>query len=389
MSGQKCSALIITVCEYCGKLGAELDSIRSFTPVSSKKQKQMSSNDKPSKPIETNNQQSNKFTSNYTFTPKRSQIQKSPETNNTFEIASVLAAGAGLTAVSKAFSRIFGYPLDRIVEVWQCEKSLHHKSPDNLGPYKGYIDVAKRLYKTESLFGLWRGFGVELVKQFPVALTAVIAPISTDYIAYRAKPWNLTDNPVKNEAYTKLGLSLLIGGISSVLVYPFSCLRLQVSSDLGLETRQYSSGRDAFMKILRRDGIKGFFRGFPMTIFGAPVYRGVYFGLYNLMSSMGRISEIYVKFLLAQAIVITASMAAFPFQVAMHRTMLQSSLEMGQRQYTSSFDALIKIPREEGIRALYRGFLYRLLSGVGSAAFLVFYDTFVREQIFGKGRGSR
>ena len=75
---------------------------------------------------------------------------------------------------------------------------------------------------------------------------------------------------------------------------------------------------------------------------------------------------------MAQSVTITAGILSYPFDTI--RVRLQADAARDKPMYTNTFDCIKKIMAKEGIRAFYRGALFRVVEGTGGAFVLVLYD---------------
>jgi solute carrier family 25 (adenine nucleotide translocator) protein 4/5/6/31 len=92
-------------------------------------------------------------------------------------------------------------------------------------------------------------------------------------------------DPKKDKAQYFLR-SLLSGGIagsfSLVFVYPLDFARTRLGADIGKSEaeRQFNGLFDCCKKIVQKDGIKGLYQGFSVSVLGIFTYRAFYFGYF-------------------------------------------------------------------------------------------------------------
>ncbi len=78
--------------------------------------------------------------------------------------------------------------------------------------------------------------------------------------------------------------SLLSGGLagsfSLIFVYPLDFARTRLGADIGKSAsdRQFNGLFDCCGKIITKDGIKGLYQGFGVSVIGIFTYRAFYFG---------------------------------------------------------------------------------------------------------------
>ena len=85
------------------------------------------------------------------------------------------------------------------------------------------------------------------------------------------------------------------GASSTFFVYSLDFARTRLANDAkavaktpgaGQGARQFNGILDVYKKTLASDGIAGLYRGFVPSVAGIIVYRGLYFGLYDSLSTL-------------------------------------------------------------------------------------------------------
>jgi len=106
------------------------------------------------------------------------------------------------------------------------------------------------------------------------------------------------------------------------------------------------------------------------------MYRGVYFGGYDTAkkSLLTPDSYIITKFLVAQVITSLSGLASYPLDTVRRRLMMQSGRAKGEVMYTGTVDCFIKIAKNEGRKAFFKGALSNIIRGAGGSLVLVMYD---------------
>jgi len=106
----------------------------------------------------------------------------------------------------------------------------------------------------------------------------------------------------KSEGYWKwFGGNLASGGAagasSLLFVYSLDYARTRLANDAksakGGGARQFNGLLDVYKKTLASDGLAGLYRGFVPSVVGIIVYRGLYFGLYDSLSSSHLLLYVY------------------------------------------------------------------------------------------------
>merc|ERR1711988_1299202 len=119
--------------------------------------------------------------------------------------------------------------------------------------------------------------------------------------------------------------------------------------------------------------------GFGVSVIGIIPYRGVYFGMYDSLASINPYKNdsgligLASKFAIAQATAITAGYASYPFDTIRRRLQMQSEKPVEEWLYKGTMDCFVKIAKEEGMGAMFKGAGANALRTVGSALVLVLY----------------
>lgn len=168
------------------------------------------------------------------------------------------------------------------------------------------------------------------------------------------------------------------GCTTLIIIYPLDIAHTRLAADVGkTEARQFRGIYHFLSSILKKDGIRGIYRGLPASLHGMVIHRGLYFGGFDTIKEM--LSEeskpelaLWKRWVVAQAVTTSAGLLSYPLDTVRRRMMMQSGLE--QPMYRSTLDCWRKIYRTEGVASFYRGALSNTFRGTGAAAILVLYD---------------
>lgn len=169
--------------------------------------------------------------------------------------------------------------------------------------------------------------------------------------------------PVKKRpAYLQYVFGGSAGMGATVFVQPLDLVktRLQISGQGG-STKEYTSTFDAFSKIIRREGITSLYKGLSAGLLRQATYTttrlGVYTGLNDYYkTNTGKTPNIFVSMGLGVMAGITGSFVGNPAEISLIRMTADGRLPLDQRRnYTSVFNAMARIIREEGLLTLWRG----------------------------------
>jgi len=163
-----------------------------------------------------------------------------------------------------------------------------------------------------------------------------------------------------NSFAASLGSGALAGTISSTVAQPFYLVkvRLQVASSAHAigEQHSYSSLRDGFRSVVRRDGILGLWKGLDGMVLRSVVASSVQLATYNEAKTWlaGRLGvgdqPLVISFLASLTAGLAITTAMEPFDVAATRLCNQRDAT-----YSGVIDCLSKTFKAEGILGLYKG----------------------------------
>jgi solute carrier family 25 (mitochondrial adenine nucleotide translocator), member 4/5/6/31 len=283
-----------------------------------------------------------------------------------------------IPVVAGAVSCTAAAPMSRIRLLLQTQGELVRNGVLER-PYRGIIDCVRRTIRHDGVRALWRGNIAHILK--------VCVPTTTvSFAAAEAmRPYIGGQVTAESHGYAALlGANLLrgtiAGGVSLGLVYNIDYVYTRLATDIKplnnkavVGARRFLNIRDVYRQTWNTDGIKGFHRGFLMSIAGIMLYRGLYFGLFDFAKPilLDEHSSILSTFALGYGVTLTAGTAAYPMNVAVRRMMLTSA---GGKPYRGGIDCLLYILKQEGIRGWYRGGFFTILTGLFGAAALATFD---------------
>lgn len=164
-----------------------------------------------------------------------------------------------------------------------------------------------------------------------------------------------------------MGIKFLFGGSAGIgatlVVQPLDLVknRLQLSGADG-KSKLYKGTGDAIMKILKSEGISGMYTGLSAGILRQATYTTTRLGVFNIlldrMSTDGQPPNFFMKAAIGMTAGACGAFVGTPAEVALIRMTADGRLPPAERRgYTSAFNALARITREEGLFTLWRGCL--------------------------------
>jgi len=276
--------------------------------------------------------------------------------------------------ISAAVSKTAVAPIERVKLILQVQAA--NKQIEAGKEYKGIIDCFVRIPKEQGFAAFWRGNLANVIRYFPTqalnfAFKDVYKQIFLGGVDQKTQFWRYF---VGN-----LGSGGAAGATSLCFVYPLDYARTRLGADVGkgAADRQYNGLVDCIKKTLKSDGVIGLYRGFSVSVQGIIIYRAAYFGCYD--TARGSLpdpknSPFIVNFAIAQVVTICSGILSYPFDTVRRRMMMQSGRAKADIMYKNTLDCWVKISKQEGTRAFFKGALSNVFRGTGGALVLVFYD---------------
>ncbi|KAM7161667.1 mitochondrial adenyl nucleotide antiporter SLC25A24 isoform 2-T2 [Macrochelys suwanniensis] len=166
-------------------------------------------------------------------------------------------------AVAGAVSRTGTAPLDRLKVMMQVHSSKSNKMNISSG--------LKQMVKEGGIRSLWRGNGVNVIKIAPE--TAI------KFWAYEQYKKLFANEDGKIGTVERFVSGSLAGATAQTSIYPMEVLKTRLAVG---KTGQYYGMFDCAKKILKREGLKAFYKGYVPNILGIIPYAGIDLAVYEL-----------------------------------------------------------------------------------------------------------
>lgn len=181
-----------------------------------------------------------------------------------------------------------------------------------------------------------------------------------------------------------MALNFLVGGLSGMIatacIQPMDMLkvRLQLAGEAGSSTNPFTVTKNVYRT---EGGMKAFYKGIDSAILRQVMYAPIRIGLYFTLSDMIKKrnnGDVPTTLKIAASFTAGAVGSAFanPTDLALVRLQADQTLPEAQRRnYKHVFDALYRIPKEEGMAALYKGTIPTVCRACAiNVAMMVSYD---------------
>ncbi|CAH1363709.1 hypothetical protein MTP99_000043 [Tenebrio molitor] len=276
--------------------------------------------------------------------------------------------------ISAAIAKTAVAPIERVKLILQVQHA--NKQIPEEKRYKGIIDCFIRIPKEQGILSYWRGNLANVLRYFPTqALNFAFKDV------YKAIFMEGVDKNTQFWRYFAANLASggAAGATSLCFVYPLDYARTRLGADVGksLAERQYTGIIDCIMKTFKTDGLMGLYRGFSVSVQGIIIYRASYFGLFDTAKGMlpdPKNTPFLLSFVIAQVVTTVSGFTSYPFDTVRRRMMMQSGRAKHEVMYKNTLDCWVKITKNEGPFAFFKGAFSNILRGTGAALVLVFYD---------------
>ncbi|KAM3865665.1 mitochondrial adenyl nucleotide antiporter SLC25A24-like [Diretmus argenteus] len=262
------------------------------------------------------------------------------EEEKTSGIWKQLAAGAMAGAVSRTGTA----PLDRMKVFMQ----VHSSKSNQISMVRGF----KQMILEGGVTSLWRGNGINVLKIAPE--TAI------KFTAYEQYKKLLTSEGSKVKTHQRFMAGSLAGATAQTAIYPMEVLKTRLTLR---KTGQYAGMFDCAKKILKKEGVRAFYKGYIPNLLGIIPYAGIDLAVYESLKNAWL--SYYAKDSANPGVLVLlgcgtisstcGQLASYPLALIRTRMQAQASLDASDQP---SMSALVKrILVKEGFFGLYRGIL--------------------------------
>ncbi|KAJ1990284.1 hypothetical protein GGI25_004468 [Coemansia spiralis] len=237
--------------------------------------------------------------------------------------------------------------------------------------YKSIFDVFRRIIKEEGASRLYRGILPPIMVEAPKR--AIKFAANDTYAPMFMKTFH--QDKLTQPLAILTGVSAGITEALIVATPELVKIRLQAKENAG----RYTGTMDCVRKIYAQEGLKAFANGLEATIWRHALWNGGYFGsIFGIKKIMPKAEtkkgELAVNFVAGAIGGTIGTTLNTPPDVV--KTRIQNhNPATGPARYTTFLSGARAIAQEEGVRALYKGYLPKVLRlGPGGGILLVVYD---------------
>jgi len=282
-----------------------------------------------------------------------------------------LAAGGIAGAVAKTITA----PMEKVKLAIQNQDSNPKIISGEMKRYNGMMDCYVRHVKELGIPSLWRGNVANCIRYVP---TAAFNLMFKDNIKRAFPKYDKRKNFGKFAA-SQIASGGAAGAATNTMVYPLIYVRTVLGADIG-KVKKFNGMGDCLIKTAKSGGVRSLYNGILPSTCGIVVYRGVQFGLQDIMKAFNPFQQdvsvigLVSKFTVAQIAVALSGLASYPFDTMQRRLQIEASKPPADKLYHGMPDCFKKILAKEGPKGFYKGALANIMRGTGAAIVLVLYD---------------
>ncbi|XP_077412089.1 mitochondrial adenyl nucleotide antiporter SLC25A24-like isoform X1 [Vanacampus margaritifer] len=247
-------------------------------------------------------------------------------------------------AVAGSVSRTGTAPLDRLKVFMQ----VHSSKSNKISLAKGF----KQMIVEGGVTSLWRGNGTNVLKIAPE--TAI------KFMAYEQFKKLLSSEGKKIETHKRFLSGSLAGATAQTAIYPMEVLKTRLTLR---KTGQYSGMFDCAKTILKKEGVKAFYKGYIPNLLGIIPYAGIDLAVYESLKNAWLSYHTKdsanpgVLVLLGCGTISSTCGQLASYPLALVRTRMQARASLNASDQPSMSSLLKNIVVKDGFFGLYRGIL--------------------------------
>jgi len=187
-------------------------------------------------------------------------------------------------------------------------------------------------------------------------------------------------NGDKKANTSHMAAGFIAGMTSTVVLFPLDLIKVRFQVQDGVSGPAYKGLLDAWRSIRTNEGLRGMYSGLTPAVIASAVSWGGYFFFYEAAKEyrLANVPAGKVKLTTTDHLIASTQAGSVmvlltnPIWLIKTRMQIQGA-DPSIRQYSSFTHALTQIPREEGVRGLYKGALPALLlTSHGAVQFAVY-----------------
>ncbi|XP_065016046.1 mitochondrial carrier protein CoAc2-like [Musa acuminata AAA Group] len=275
-------------------------------------------------------------------------------------VAGGVAGGVSKTAVA---------PLERVKILFQTRRAEFHSV--------GLLGSFRKILQTEGLLGFYRGNGASVARIVPYAALHFMA-----YEQYRR--WIILGFPnIGKGPVLDLISGSIAGGTAVIFTYPLDLVRTKLAYQVVGSSRLKNRGPyhsseqvyrgilDCILKMYRKNGLRGLYRGVRPSLYGIFPYSGLKFYFYEELKMHvpeEHKKDVVVKLACGSVAGLLGQTITYPLDVVRRQMQVQALSTSNNEVGKGTFETLVMIIRTQGWKQLFSGLSINYLKVAPSVA---------------------
>lgn len=258
---------------------------------------------------------------------------------------------------ASCISEAVTFPIDLVKTRLQIQGSSPSKQTVARLKYSGMINCFSKVIREEGLKALYTGVKPAILRQ------ATYGTLKLGF--YQIIKKKLARRPGEQNVFNNVISGMVSGAGAMMICNPTDVLKVRMQSGADGATYKNKGIGYAFLDIYKNEGFKGLYRGTAPNAQRTAVIAAAELASYDctkqyLLKTLMMKDNIWVHLMSSGLAGICGAVAATPLDVVKTRMMSQQNLKNNQNSheiYRNSFDCISKTVRNEGMSALYKGFI--------------------------------
>ncbi|PIO68472.1 hypothetical protein TELCIR_09741 [Teladorsagia circumcincta] len=251
------------------------------------------------------------------------------------------AAGMGAT--------LFVQPLDLVKNRMQLSGRSGKRE------YRSSVHALTSIVRNEGVLAVYNGLSAGLLRQATYTTTRL------GTYTYLFEHFKTGDTAPSFAMKASLGMTA--GAVGSVVGTPAELALIRMTGDGQLppeQRRNYKNVFDALIRVVKEEGVFTLWRGCAPTVMRAMVVNAAQLATYSqakqaLLETKYVQDGIFCHFLASMVSGLATTIASMPVDIAKTRIQSMKVID-GKPEYKNAFDVWVKVIRNEGVFALWKGF---------------------------------
>lgn len=257
--------------------------------------------------------------------------------------------------------------------------------------HKSSLHAIASILRQEGVFGVYNGLSAGLLRQATYTTTRL--GVFTSLMERFKSPDGTPPSFIM-----KCALGMTAGAVGSFIGTPAEISLIRMTSDGRLpveQQRKYTSVFNALYRITKEEGILTLWRGCGPTVVRAVVVNAAQLATYSqakqsLLSTAYFKDDLLCHFVASMISGLATTLASMPVDIAKTRIQNMKIVD-GKPEYRGALDVFVRVIRQEGIFALWKGFTpYYFRLGPHTVLTFIFLEQFQRlaKSYYGASGGS-